>query len=239
MTVLITRARIDLEKTCLFLQKHQIDFYCDPMIEIDLFDKKNISYPLDVEHIIFTSKNGVRGFCQNDKNRQFTAWCVGDETAELARKHGFKEVHSASGNAQNLYDLIVTKSPSQKFLRVARLNQKDVLTEKLTQKGYVITSLPLYKTVHTSNLNTHTRQAIEQQKIQHILFYSPKTAHITMDNIVRANLQNACRDMAVWCISNHTAKVLKPFSFKEVIVAGAPNERDLLEPLVKRIKLNE
>ena len=237
MNVLITRPVLDATDTVNFLNENNISSQIDPMIIIDWLTPPLVDCSI-FNHIIFTSKNGIRGFCQYNDNRDLTAWCVGDETASLAKKNSFKTIHSAQGSSHDLTKLIVKEIKPQEMLRICRKDQKDTLINTLIGKGYTITPLAVYKATPTPNLSVETINAFNQNKITDIVFYSPQSAHITVKNIHKANVTDACRNITAWCISKNTAQALESIIFNEIIIAKAPNQRDLLTPLIARKTLN-
>lgn len=237
MTVLITRPIQDAKTTASALNLHKVSSILDPMTLVEFVNYPDINTS-NIPHIIFTSKNGVRAFCQTCDARDFTAWCVGNETAKLAQEHGFQTCHSAQGDKDDLFALITKKIEPQPMLRVARIDQKDVLTQNLQSHSYPVTSLPLYRVISTSTLSGETTKALQQQEISNILFHSPKAARITVENIIQSTLTDACRKITAWCISKKTAEALDPIQFKEIVIAHRPNENDLLNPLIARIASN-
>lgn len=233
MTVLITRPIIDAQETADFLKKNGVETLIDPMMIIEGLNNSQSDIKT-FEHIIFTSKNGIRAFIENFDDRSLTAWCVGDETARMAKEEGFHTVHSAQGTAQDLERLITDNLIPQPIIRVWRNGQDDTFSKYLADLGYGVQSLPLYNINPAPELSQATISAIKEKKIEHIIFYSPQTARVTIDNITKAGLTNACDSITAWCISKKTASALDPVIFKEIIIAKAPNEIDLLTPLIAR-----
>lgn len=234
MTVLITRPEHDAKKTADFLISKGIDCVIDSLISI-----KATLIPLpenlnSYHDIIFTSKNGVRRFCEQSNHREMIAWCVGDQTAQEAKDFGFKTVYSADGNAQDLENLIIQKSASNRFLRISRGDQKDMLSYHLKDKGYDITALPLYTTKIKTSFSKKTMDSIRQGKITDLLIYSPHTAKVTQQAFLELENRDACRKITVWCISKNTADALAPDLFKDIVVAAQPKEDSLLRPLLLR-----
>lgn len=233
MIALITRPALDAPNTAKKLNQHNVETLTCPMIEIEWATDINIDIS-QFQHIIFTSKNGVRSFCNHSTKHNLIAWCVGDETADFANKNGFSTVFSAKGTAADLSQLIKDKTSPQPMLRVTRLDQTDKLSAILNNDGYAVTSLPLYRTTPINGLSTDIIKALKDNRITDILFYSPYTARITVKNIQASNVGDACRKITAWCISKKTGAALDALSFKDVIIADKPNEQALLEPLITR-----
>ncbi len=234
MTVLITRALADAQQTAALLHLQQINTLIDPLIAVEF-----LKSTLDVsgfDDVIFTSKNGVRSFCQNYNHRHATAWCVGDKTANLAQESGFETVYSAHGNADNLAVLITQKTSKKPMLRINQNQNKDPLFDHLTSYGYTLQLLTLYRIIEQTSFSQKTIQALKEKNIQHLLCYSPKSAELLHKNLVASNLQDACSMITVWCISKGTANALGDLEFNDIIIAENPNEEALLTPLIARVK---
>lgn len=85
---------------------------------------------VDFDDAIFTSQAAVR-FAPKGYGR--TAWCVGDATANAAFVHGYN-AKSASGNAQDLVQLILTERPKGTVLHL-RGEKTHVNVIKLLKQG--------------------------------------------------------------------------------------------------------
>jgi uroporphyrinogen-III synthase len=67
------------------------------------------------ETLIFTSRNGVDGFCRLTPRRNLRAYAVGEATAEAARARGFEAI-AAEGDAASLLALIEGEGARGPFL---------------------------------------------------------------------------------------------------------------------------
>ncbi|MET4127767.1 uroporphyrinogen-III synthase [Roseovarius sp. MBR-6] len=67
------------------------------------------------ETLIFTSRNGVEGFCRLTPGRNLRAYAVGEATAETARARGFEAI-AAEGDAASLLALIAREGARGPFL---------------------------------------------------------------------------------------------------------------------------
>ncbi|HEX8827942.1 MAG TPA: uroporphyrinogen-III synthase, partial [Xanthobacteraceae bacterium] len=70
--------------------------------------------------ILLTSANAMRGIAdlaRRDRWRSTTIFAVGDRTAQAARNHGFTDVTSATGNVNDLVNLVAARiSPPARLL---------------------------------------------------------------------------------------------------------------------------
>lgn len=119
--LLLTRPRPESQRFLRMLQQTMphLRAVISPLIDIVLQPP-----PPDVADtaggLIFTSLNGVRGFVKGCARRDLPVWCVGARTASRARAAGFTQIHTASGDARALLDLL-TGTPSARSPRAAPL----------------------------------------------------------------------------------------------------------------------
>ncbi|GEM_PF-114907 len=68
------------------------------LCEVKFFAFETADVP-SFDGVVFTSKNGVRAFCQQSHFRKTCAFCVGEATAKAATEAGFAEVFAGAGDA--------------------------------------------------------------------------------------------------------------------------------------------
>lgn len=108
---------------------------------------------------------------------------VGDHLKEKALKLGFKDVTSASGNAQDLEALIIQTAPKGSALLYLR--GEDIsydLEASLRQKGYETGSLIVYQSAPLP-LTSAALSLIENDKIDYVSLFSNKTAQFFLNEI--------------------------------------------------------
>ena len=71
----------------------------------------------DVNGLIFTSANGVRGFVHASDRRDIPVWAVGEATAQAARRAGFR-AHAAGRDAKSLISELLSQKPACPLLHV-------------------------------------------------------------------------------------------------------------------------
>jgi len=127
--------------------------------------------PHGFDALVATSGNALDAFCALCSRRALTVWCVGDATAETARRHGFQRVISAHGDAKALAALIRAEAdPSQRLFHPAARDMAWPLGRTLRQEGFRIGEAVVYETVHL-------RPALpEAHGLSHALLHSPRAA---------------------------------------------------------------
>jgi uroporphyrinogen-III synthase len=178
-----------------------------------------------VQAILATSANGIRAFVRRSPRRDFSIFAVGPQTAEEARRSGFKEVRNADGDAKALA-LAATLWAARKgvLLHVCGEDAPGTLAENLTLRGFKVRRLPLYAIEAAAALPEEARVALESRALDGAMFFSPKSARIF--GALADGLPT--EDITAFCISPATAQALSPRSFAHIAVAARPNQAAML-----------
>ena len=96
LRALITRPRGEAETLAAALAKRGIEAVIEPLMQIHFHTDEPVDLT-DVQAVLCTSANGVRGACTGDGERHVPLFAVGDATAAQARAAGFSLVESAAG----------------------------------------------------------------------------------------------------------------------------------------------
>lgn len=211
------------------LKERGIASHCDPLFSIIPMAQALPS--LDgFQATIFTSQHSVPVFAQSTNERGIPAYCVGDHTAETARAAGFETVISASGDWQDLRDRIRRDlSPSNgPLLRLSGYDGADLLLDALTDAGFAVDKYRLYRIEEKQALSPETKTLLQEQKLDGVLLYSPKTASRFYRLVAKEGLAAPCRSMTVWCISKNTADALDGLVFRDIRIAATPDENAVL-----------
>ncbi len=101
-----------------------------------------------VQHLVFTSANGVRFLAGASGLRSAKAWCVGPSTAEAAREAGFADVHEGAGDAVDLAADLLAGLPEGTggVMHVANEAAAGDLVARLKAGGIPADFLALYET---------------------------------------------------------------------------------------------
>lgn len=178
-------------------------FIFSPLFKVDLI-KKELNM-LNSQTVIFTSANGVRGFCLNVSRRNFNAFCVGKKTKQLALNFGFTIVESSQGeSAKSLCYLIKEKcDPSFGPIYYARgeiisANLQDILQSN----GFSVIEEVVYRQPQII-MKSKVKNDLEQGKIGGVVLFSARTAKLFLLAVGRLP-----SDFIFYCISNEVAKII-------------------------------
>lgn len=223
-TILITRPEEDALQTVELLKEKNYNVICEPFLEVTIH-KDSLGNLEKYSGLVFTSKNAVRSFCNNSNHRSLPVWVVGDATASVASKYGFKDIRSASGNVRSLQNILTREFFENPLLYVrgeyVSSEFKDInLEEKI-----------LYRTGIKEKISYDVLEDLTGGRVHVALFFSTRTAQAfvkAMDNEV---LKNALKHTKALCLGESMVESLSVLPWKAINVAKKPNQKSLIELL--------
>jgi uroporphyrinogen-III synthase len=147
------------------------------------------------------------------------AFCVGDATAERLRAAGFRNVESASGDAENLYRLIVARRVAGRHVMVVGRGHGLPLARQLRAAGFAVVRRVVYAAHAVSTLP-------ETGVLDAALFYSAESARA----YVRLRPAGTA-GLVAGALSAAVAEPLRGLPWRAIRVAVAPTEMDLMAVL--------
>lgn len=229
MRVLVTRPKGDAEQTAVKLNLLGHRALLAPLLHIRFREGPPISLR-NVQAILATSSNGVSALARRTKRRDVPLFAVGTQTAQAARDCGFATVRNARGDARALAAAAPKwATPSAgALLHAAGAETKGELAEILVTRGFKVRTAVLYDAVAVTRLPRIVRTALEAGELDAVLHFSPRSARVFSNCVVKAGLAENCRGLAAYCISKATADALAPLVFQAVRIAPRPDQEALL-----------
>jgi uroporphyrinogen-III synthase len=229
MRLLVTRPREDSLNTAAILHKMRIKAILEPLYRIEAV-KEIPTLGGPYQGLIFTSRNGAKGFARLFGIPELPCYCVGDQTAATARELGFYPVHSANGNAQDLIALIQQKcNPAEgPMFRAAADYDHDILTEPLRKRGYPVDAGIVYRAIPVARLQRSTVTSLLRKQIDGVIFFSPAASHHFKELVIQDNLTEICAELEAFCISDAAAQRLDGLNFRALHVAEHPSQEAML-----------
>lgn len=182
--------------------------------------------------IIFTSINGVR-FFKADDFYGYPVLCVGTRTAAAARELGYKVIASAE-SAEALTRLIKAQGfeAGSKLLYV---RGEDIAFDFVSALPEFIWSwVIVYNAKPLSEISFEAKIAIENNKIQAVVFFSKRSAELFINIVKREKLQPALSALKALCMSQSVLECVQPTMWECVYVSKTP-DREAMVSLVKSI----
>ena len=233
--VLVTRPAEDSEPLAGRLRALGFAVSVEPMLEIHWLDGPEPDVE-NVQALLFTSANGVRGYARRTSRRDRPVYAVGDATATAAREAGFTRVESASGDVYALAALVRARCTATDgpLLHVAGTKLAGDLAGMLAEDGFSILRETLYDAVPTGRLSDGTAEALRTGTLDAVLFFSPRTARSFVRLVNEAGLIDRCRTVDALCLSPAVAEAARTYGelgvtpWQSVRVAPRPEQDSLL-----------
>jgi uroporphyrinogen-III synthase len=229
MRILVTRPKDDAKETAARLRARGHTVLVAPLIEIRFADGPEISLE-GVQAVLATSSNGVCALARRTHRRDVPLFAVGAQTAQAAREAGFSTVRSADGDARALAAATVAwaKPNAGTLLHVAGAETKGELAELLRSARFEVRTEMLYDAVGVNELSADALMALKAGALDTVLLFSPRSARIFSDCVVKAGMADRCATLTALCISPATAVALTALPFRSVHVAKRPDQEALL-----------
>lgn len=226
--ILITRPLVDALPLAKALELRGLN----PLV-VPLFRTKFFPLPLlnDPQALMITSKNALRALKPVEDLKHIPLYGVGDQTTQLASQMGFKNAISASGNAEDLVELILTQADPKKGILYHLSGDviKVDLVKELQLKGLQAKREIVYSLQAVENFPNFLLDSLQKQNISHILFFSYQTAKIFVNLLVKNKLDQMASFMVALCLSQDVARAIRPLKWKNVWISSQPKLSSMIE----------
>lgn len=231
-SLLITRPKEDARPLADLLRARGYAVSIEPMLRIEPVSGP----PLDlsgVQAFLFTSANGVRACATRTHDRALPAFAVGDATARTAARAGFGTVHSASGNVDDLAALVARTCDPEggALLHAAGSAVAGDLAGDLGRRGFTVHRQVLYAAHPATALSESTVRAVYAGTIDAALFFSPRTAGSFARLAQQAGIEERLAAVTALCLSEAVAQAARTVPWRDIRVAGRPEQAALLDLL--------
>ena len=225
LPVIVTRAEPGASETMARLSAMDVTAIASPMLSLARLDVDLPDFS-GLQHLVFTSANGVRFFADASALRAAKAWCVGPSTAAAAREAGFAAVYEGAGDAAALAADLMVALPegTEGVLHVANEAAAGDLVARLKEGGIPAEFLALYETLPADELTPEAESALAAGPAV-VLIHSAKGA------AAFAWAAGALDQAVIVAISEAAARPLQGREVAAIHIAEAPNEDALLATL--------
>jgi uroporphyrinogen-III synthase len=182
----------------------------------------------DFTGVIFTSSNAVQNLKNIRNINHLKCFCVGEETAEVAKKIGFLNIQVAGGNYIELRDLIFKScdKAKEKFIYVRGEFISNDLEGDFKKEGYNLKSATNYTTEPNLNIDRQLIEDLKNKLVDVIFVYSKRTADQLLKIILNHKIANDLDNCSLNCISINVANTLKRLNWKKIKIFS-PGEEEL------------
>ena len=229
MHILLTRPLEDCHKLILRFQSlgHIVSHI--PLISIKKVNYQNSDFS-KFNGIIFTSSNAIKHLEIKNINKKIHCFCVGNATEAMAKNVGFQNIYSASGNVNNLKEIILQnfQTSKGKLLYVSGEVISNDLDKQLISEGYNVVRIINYKVVQVERFNSELIEQLKQKMPDIVYIYSQNSAISFFNLIKNYNLKNLWMNTNLMCIGEKTSSVLNEIKWKKIFLFNPGEEEFLL-----------
>ncbi len=232
MRLLVTRSREDAEPLAAALGERGYEAVLEPLMSITDVDASDLD-PDGVQALLITSANGIRTFARRTSRRDIAVFAVGDASARTAFELGFAEVRSAAGDVDALAALVRDELDPGRgaLLHIAGSHIAGDLSGLLEAAGFDVRRQVLYQATAAEKLSPETVDELKSGTLDGVLLFSPRTAGLFVKLAGDAGLEEACRPLVAYCLSQAVADNAKDLPWRRIQVASEPNQKSLLDAL--------
>ncbi len=223
--VLITRPEEDAKSIADDIVQKGYGVFLESFLTV-VFDGEIIPDISRYSGLIFTSKNGVRAFCAQEKNRDLLVFTVGKNTADEARKVGFLDIKSADGDVSSLSVLLSDYPAKKPYLHIRGEHIARPIQSQ--NKGVQIEEKVLYHTEKIDKISKECAEIIQKNGLSHVLFFSKRTAESFVSAICTYGLEAGFKRTKALCLGDSMIESLSVLPWDEIIVAARFNRDGML-----------
>ena len=229
MHILLTRPLEDSHKLILKFQSLGHIVSNIPLISIEKVNYENLDFS-KFNGIIFTSSNAIEHLEIKNINKRIDCFCVGNATEAMAKNVGFQNIYSASGNVNNLKEIILQNFESSKgqLLYVSGEVISNDLDKQLILEGYNVERIINYKAIQVEKFNSELIEQLKQKMPDIVYVYSQNSAVSFLNLIKNYSLQNLWLNTNLMCIGEKTSAVLNEIKWKKIFLFNPGEEEFLL-----------
>jgi len=196
---------------------------CDPMPALPDHSAHDV--------VAVTSANALRVLPDTlvARLRDRALFSVGDATAAVARELGFSHVRTASGDAETLAAMLVSKTKNNRtILYLCARQTSGRLEDALAASSRKHVSIPVYDVEKVSHSTHDLNQFFSHGKPDITLVHSAAGGRALLSLCEPCRVQQHIENSFIIAISRRVGTVLEPFFSRKVIIAAQPTEASMM-----------
>lgn len=228
MRLLVTRPEPDGERTAASLRARGHEVLLAPLLRIEAVEFELPGEPLSA--VVMTSANAARAIARHPRREALTAlaaFTVGRHTAEAARAAGFREVHSADGDKDDLAALLHAHY-GERSAPLLYLAGEDRAGD-LTAGGMRMLTAVVYRAVKVERFAPAVASALRQGALDGVLHFSRRSAQAYFDCAARAGILERALAPVQFCLSRQVAQPLTAAGAAAIRIAPQPDEAAMID----------
>jgi uroporphyrinogen-III synthase len=226
--LLVTRPEADGARTAALLRARGHDVVLAPLLRIELIDFELPDKAWSA--VVMTSANAARAVADHPRRDMLSAldaFVVGRHTAEAARAAGFRTVHSADGDKDDLADFLRARFGEQSAPLLYLAGEERA--GDLAVGGMPIATVVAYRAVMAQRFAPAVAAALGQGALDGVLHFSARTAQAYLDCAAHERLLERALAPVHFCLSQQVAQPLSAAGAAAIRIAPKPDEAAMVE----------
>jgi uroporphyrinogen-III synthase len=226
--LLVTRPEPDGARTAALLRARGHDVVLAPLLRIELLDFELPDKAWSA--VVMTSANAARAVAHHPRRETITAlevFTVGRHTAEAARAAGFRTLHSADGDKDDLADLLraCLGEHSAPLLYLAGEERAG----DLATSGMPVVTVVAYRAVKAERFVPAVAAALARGALDGVLHFSARTAQAYLDCAAHERMLERALAPVHFCLSQQVAQPLSAAGAATIRIAPQRDEAAMIE----------
>ena len=237
MAIWITRPLDDANRLADVFVAEGIEPFVWPLMQVDFPCPDLGQLPGDVQALIVTSRNGIRGAAETSFPMEWLdipVFAVGAGTATLVRGFGFRDVRVGQGRGETLVP-VIADAGLDKGLPLVHLRGDEVafdMKAALGRLGFELFEAETYRVVEALQLTERLIAPLRSGRVSGVVLMSPRTARCYRRVMEAAGLGDVMAGLRHYCISEAAAAPLDGVPMTSgkgrVMIADAPSQAGIL-----------
>lgn len=229
MRIVVTRPQPDSERTAATLRAHGHAVLVAPLLRVE-------HLPVKLEQrygaVVITSANAAAALADHPSRVALAAlplFAVGKRSAEAAQAAGFRDIHVAGGDLDDLTRLIAEQRPDARapLLYLAGEDRSGDLIGDLAVHGIAAELAVVYRAAPLP-FSAELIGAVENGAVDAVLHYSRRSAEQFIRGAKAAGIATPALRLRHMCLSGAVADALIQAGARSVTVAKRPDEASMM-----------
>jgi uroporphyrinogen-III synthase len=226
--LLVTRPEPDGARTAALLRARGHEVMLAPLLRIELLDFELPDKAWSA--VVMTSANAARAVARHPRRETIIAleaFTVGRHTAEAARAAGFRTLHSADGDQDDLAAFLRARMGGQSGPLLYLAGEERA--GDLAVGGAPIVTVVAYRAVKAERFAPAVAAALAQGALDGVLHFSARTAQAYLDCAAHERMLERALAPMHFCLSQQVAQPLSAAGATAIRIAPQPDEAAMIE----------
>jgi uroporphyrinogen-III synthase len=226
--LLVTRPEPDGARTAALLGARGHDVVFAPLLRIEFLDFELPDKAWSA--VVMTSANAARAVARHPRRETIIAleaFTVGRHTAEAARAAGFRTLHSAAGDKDDLADFLRARFGEQSAPLLYLAGEERA--GDLATSGMPVVTVVAYRAVKAERFAPAVAAALARGMLDGVLHFSARTAQAYLDCAAHEDMRERALAPVHFCLSQQVAQPLSAAGATTVRIAPQPDEAVMVE----------